>query len=197
MCLRLPQVPRRRILAEEGHGAAFYRVMSEISNVEIPRDTGDFRLMSRRVQDALRELRERHRFMKGLFAWVGFTSKAIPYERDARFAGKTKWNYFKLWNFSLEGITGFSIAPLKIATYLGLVISLFAAALAARIVISTLIYGNAVPGYPSLFSAVLFLGGVQLVFLGIGEYLGRVFNETKRRPIYVIQDRLPAAQEIS
>ncbi len=168
---------------------AFYRVMGKLSNVDIPHDTGDFRLMSRRVIEALHELRERHRFMKGLFAWVGFPSKAVPYERDRRYAGKTKWNYLKLWSFSLEGITGFSIAPLKIASYLGLVTSFFAAVYAAYIVIRTLVYGADLPGYPSLFTAVLFLGGVQLVFLGIiGEYLGRIFNETKHRPIYVIED---------
>lgn len=173
--------------------SAFYWVMSKVSDVSIPRDTGDFRLMSRRALDALKGLREHHRFMKGLFAWVGFPSKAVLYERDPRFAGETKWNYLKLWNFSLEGITGFSIAPLKIATYLGLLISIFAAILGTQIILETLLYGADVPGYPSLFSAVLFFGGVQLFFLGIiGEYLGRVFNESKRRPLYLIQDHLEA-----
>jgi glycosyltransferase involved in cell wall biosynthesis len=173
--------------------SAFYWVMSKVSDVAIPRDTGDFRLMSRRALDALKGLREHHRFMKGLFAWVGFPSKAVLYERDPRFAGESKWNYLKLWNFSLEGITGFSIAPLKIATYLGLLISVFAAILGTQIILETLLYGADVPGYPSLFSAVLFFGGVQLFFLGIiGEYLGRVFNESKRRPLYLIQDQLEA-----
>lgn len=173
--------------------SGFYWVMSKVSDVSIPRDTGDFRLMSRRALDALKGLREHHRFMKGLFAWVGFPSKAVLYERDPRFAGETKWNYLKLWNFSLEGITGFSIAPLKIATYLGLLISIFAAILGTQIILETLLYGADVPGYPSLFSAVLFFGGVQLFFLGIiGEYLGRVFNESKRRPLYLIQDHLEA-----
>ena len=173
--------------------SAFYWVMSKVSDVSIPRDTGDFRLMSRRALDALKGLREHHRFMKGLFAWVGFPSKAVLYERDPRFAGESKWNYLKLWNFSLEGITGFSIAPLKIATYLGLLISIFAAILGTQIILETLLYGADVPGYPSLFSAVLFFGGVQLFFLGIiGEYLGRVFNESKRRPLYLIQDHLEA-----
>jgi glycosyltransferase involved in cell wall biosynthesis len=171
----------------------FYWLMSKVSNVEIPRDTGDFRLMSRRSLEALKQLREHHRFMKGLFAWVGYPSRAVLYERDARYAGETKWNYLKLWSFSLEGITGFSIAPLKVATYLGLIVSLIAALLGARIIVETLIFGNEVPGYPSLFSAVLFFGGVQLFFLGIiGEYLGRVFNETKKRPLYLIQEHLEA-----
>ncbi|MEJ2028242.1 MAG: glycosyltransferase family 2 protein, partial [Limibacillus sp.] len=121
--------------------SAFYWVMSKVSDVAIPRDTGDFRLMSRRALDALKGLREHHRFMKGLFAWVGFPSKAVLYERDPRFAGESKWNYLKLWNFSLEGITGFSIAPLKIATYLGLLISIFAAILGTQIILETLLYG--------------------------------------------------------
>jgi polyisoprenyl-phosphate glycosyltransferase len=168
---------------------AFYRLMGELSNVDIPYDTGDFRLMSRRVVAALQELRERHRFMKGLFAWVGFPSKAVLYERDPRYAGASKWDYLKLWNFSLEGITGFSIVPLKIASYVGLVISVCSGLYAAWIVIRTALYGADLPGYPSVFTAVVFLGGVQLLFLGIiGEYLGRVFNETKHRPIYIIED---------
>ncbi len=173
--------------------SAFYWLMSKISEVEIPRDTGDFRLMSRRAVDALKQLREHHRFMKGLFAWVGYPSKAVLYERDPRFAGETKWNYLKLWNFSLEGITGFTIAPLKIATYLGLLASIFSAILGARIILQTLLFGADVPGYPSLFTAVVFFGGVQLFFLGvIGEYLGRVFNEAKKRPLYLVQEHLEA-----
>lgn len=172
---------------------AFYRLMSKVAKVEIPRDTGDFRLMSRRALRALNELREQHRFMKGLFTWIGFPSRAVPYEREARAAGKTKWSYLRLWNFSLEGITSFTILPLKVATYVGLVISLIASVLGIRIIVETLIYGVEVPGYPSLFVATVFFGGVQLFFLGIiGEYLGRVFNETKRRPLYIVQDRFPA-----
>lgn len=173
--------------------SAFYWVMSRVSAVDIPRDTGDFRLMSRRAVDALKQLREHHRFMKGLFAWVGFPSRALYYERDPRFAGDTKWNYVKLWNFSLEAITGFSIAPLKIATYLGLLTSIAAAVLGLRIILTTIFHGIDVPGYPSLFIAVVFFGGVQLFFLGvIGEYLGRVFNESKRRPLYLVQEHLAA-----
>jgi glycosyltransferase involved in cell wall biosynthesis len=170
----------------------FYRLMQDAGNVRLPRNTGDFRLMSRRVVEALREVRESHRFMKGLFAWVGFPSKAVPYERAPRLAGTTKWNYWKLWNFAIEGITGFTVMPLKVASYLGLLVSLFAALFILQLVARTVLFGNPVAGYPSLMAVVLFLGGVQLLTLGvIGEYLGRVFNETKRRPLYLVESFLP------
>lgn len=176
--------------------AAFYRVMGRIGGrVQLPRDTGDFRLMSRRALDALLSLREHHRFMKGLFAWVGFPSVAVPYDRAPRAAGTTKWNYWRLWNLSLEGITAFTVGPLKIATYLGLATALFAAVYGVVIVTRTIIWGNPVAGYPSLMAVVLFLGGVQLMTLGIiGEYLGRVFNETKGRPLYIVERHLPSDQ---
>jgi glycosyltransferase involved in cell wall biosynthesis len=174
--------------------AAFYRVMQKIGGrVVLPKDTGDFRLMSRRSVDALLQLREQHRFMKGLFAWVGFPSRAVLYDRAPRAAGTTKWNYWKLWNLSIEGITGFTVAPLKIATYLGLVTALFALFYAGVIVFRTLVWGNPVAGYPSLMAVTLFLGGVQLTTLGIiGEYLGRVFNEAKGRPLYIVERHLPS-----
>ncbi|WP_246256859.1 glycosyltransferase family 2 protein [Pararobbsia alpina] len=163
----------------------FYRVIDKLTNVRIPRDTGDFRLLSRRAVDALRPLREQHRFMKGLFAWIGFTQIAVPYRRDERYAGKTKWNYWKLWNFALEGITSFTTAPLRYATYLGLCTSLLAFSYGAFVFWKAVVYGDAVRGYPSLMIVMLFLGGVQLMTLGvIGEYVGRTFNETKRRPLY-------------
>lgn len=172
---------------------AFYRLMQRAGRVRIPADTGDFRLLSRRAVDALKQLKERHRFMKGLFAWVGYPQIAVPYRRDARFAGDTKWNYWRLWNFALDGITSFTTAPLKVATYVGLVVSLLAFAFAALIVFKTLVYGDPVKGYPSLMVVVLFLGGVQLIFTGIiGEYLGRMFDETKGRPLYLVQDHEPA-----
>ena len=171
----------------------FYRIMGHVGRVEIPADTGDFRLISRRVVDALAELREQHRFMKGLFAWVGFPSKAVLYDRAPRFAGQTKWNYWKLWNLAVEGITSFTIVPLKVATYLGLAVGVTAALYLAEVVVRTLVIGNAVPGYPSLMAVVLFIGGVQLVTLGvIGEYLGRIFNEVKRRPLYLVERHLPS-----
>jgi glycosyltransferase involved in cell wall biosynthesis len=178
--------------------AAFYRLMQRIGGrVELPRDTGDFRLMSRRAVDALLRLREQHRFMKGLFAWIGFPAVAVPYDRAPRAAGTSKWNYWRLWNLSLEGITSFTVGPLKVATYLGLATAVFAALYGAVIVMRTLLFGNPVAGYPSLMAVVLFLGGVQLMTLGIiGEYLGRVFNETKGRPLYLVERYLPSGSQL-
>lgn len=174
--------------------SSFYRVIRSMSRVDIPKDTGDFRLMSRRVVQALSELREQHRFMKGLFAWVGFPAKAVYYQRAPRAAGTTKWNYWKLWNLALEGITSFTIAPLKIATYIGLAVALLAFFYAAFVIYKTIVYGDPVQGYPSLMVVVLFLGGVQLAFTGIlGEYLGRVFNEVKQRPLYVLKNLAPSS----
>ena len=173
---------------------AFYRLMGRLSSTPIPRDTGDFRLLSRRAVEALRGLRERHRFMKGLFAWVGFRQVALPYHRDARHAGLSKFNYWKLWNFALEGITSFSSIPLRMATYIGVLTAFFAFAFGVWIVLKTLLWGDDVPGYPSLMVVVLFLGGVQLMALGIiGEYLGRLYEEAKARPLYLIDTWHPAA----
>lgn len=176
----------------------FYRVIRRISEVAIPEDSGDFRLLSRRALDALKQLREQHRFMKGLFAWIGYPQQAVLYRRDARFAGTTKWNYWKLWTFALEGITSFTIAPLKIATYVGVFAALLAFLFAIFIVYKTLAYGDPVRGYPSLMVIVLFLGGIQLVALGvIGEYLGRMFTETKHRPLYLVKHLYPADDNIA
>lgn len=169
--------------------SAFYRVIGRMSTVPIPRDTGDFRLLDRRVVDALKQMPERTRFMKGLFSWVGFKSTAIFYDRAERYRGRTKWNYWRLWNFAVDGITSFSSVPLKIWSYLGLVLSVFAFLYASFLIIRTLILGVDVPGYASLMVAILFLGGVQLITLGIiGEYLGRVYEEVKRRPLYLVRD---------
>lgn len=171
----------------------FYRLIRAFSRVKIPEDTGDFRLLSRRAVDSLKLLREQHRFMKGLFAWIGYRHKAVPYHRDPRLAGYTKWNYWRLWNFALEGFTSFTIAPLKIGTYLGIVTAFAAFIYATRIIYKTLIYGDPVAGYPSLMVAVLFFGGVQLITIGVlGEYLGRMFDETKQRPLYFLNDYRPA-----
>lgn len=173
--------------------AAFYRVIQRVARVKIPEDTGDFRLLSRRAVDSLKRLREHHRFMKGLFAWIGYPQKAVRYRRDPRFAGAGKFNYWRLWNFAIEGITSFSIAPLKAATYIGIVVALCAFVFAAWIVFKTLAYGDAVPGYPSMMVVVLFLGGLQLLFIGIlGEYVGRLFNESKNRPLYFVNEYDPA-----
>jgi glycosyltransferase involved in cell wall biosynthesis len=167
----------------------FYRLIQRVSRVRIPEDVGDFRLLSRRAVDALGKLREQHRFMKGLFAWIGFRQIAVPYRRDPRFAGETKWNYWKLWNFALEGITSFTVAPLKIAMYSGSLIAALAFFYAIIIIGKTILFGDPVKGYPSLIVVVLFLGGVQLVCMGIlGEYVGRMFNETKGRPLYFINE---------
>jgi glycosyltransferase involved in cell wall biosynthesis len=166
----------------------FYRLLHSSGSVPIPRNSGDFRLMSQRVVQAVLQCREQHRFMKGVFAWVGFSSKAVLYDRDPRHAGTSKWGYWRLWNFAIEGITSFTLMPLKIATYLGLFVAFLSVLYALVIVIKTLLYGNPVAGYPSLLTVVLFLGGVQLITMGvIGEYLGRVFDETKGRPLYLIE----------
>ena len=172
---------------------AFYRVINRLSQTPIPSDTGDFRLMSRRALAALRTVRERQRFMKGLFAWVGFEQAAIVYERGPRLAGVSKFSYWRLWNLALEGITGFSTVPLRAATYLGLATALVAFAYGAWIITKTWLWGDAVQGWPTMMAVVLFLGGVQLVALGIiGEYLGRLYLEAKHRPLYLLRDCRPA-----
>jgi glycosyltransferase involved in cell wall biosynthesis len=176
--------------------AMFYRVLRRSTSVPIPADTGDFRLISRRVLDALAGLRERHRFMKGLFAWVGFPSCAISYDRQPRHAGHTAWTYWKLWNLAVEGITSFTTMPLRVATYLGLLVGLGSTIFLLQLLVRTLVFGNEVPGYPSLMAVVLFLGAAQLVTLGIiGEYLGRVFDEVKQRPLYLVEQYLPSQPE--
>jgi glycosyltransferase involved in cell wall biosynthesis len=183
---------------KRGTASAFYRLMQRMGDLKLPENAGDFRLMSRRVVDAVRLLREQHRFMKGLFAWVGYPTTFVLYDRERRCAGVSKWSYWKLWNLALEGITSFTVMPLKFATYLGLVVALLSGVYAAEVMVKTLIIGNPVAGYPSLMTVVLFLGGMQLMFLGvIGEYLGRVFNETKRRPLYLVERYVPSAVKIS
>ncbi|MBS0557855.1 MAG: glycosyltransferase family 2 protein [Proteobacteria bacterium] len=173
--------------------AAFYRVMERLSHTPLPRDTGDFRLLDRRALDALKRVRERQRFMKGLFAWVGFRQKSIVYERDRRVAGSSKFNYWRLWNFALEGITSFSTAPLRLATYAGVLTAVAAFAFGVFVFGKALLYGDPVRGYPTLLLVILFLGGVQLMALGmIGEYLGRLYMEAKQRPLYLIDEAHPA-----
>jgi glycosyltransferase involved in cell wall biosynthesis len=176
----------------------FYRIIQRVNKVTIPEDTGDFRILSRRAVNALNSFGEQHRFMKGLFAWIGYRQKAVHYQREPRHAGKTKWSYWRLWNLALDGITSFTIAPLKISTYLGLATATGAFAYGIYMVIDTLLHGNPVPGYPSLIVIILILGGVQLVAIGIlGEYLGRIFNETKHRPLYFINEYLPGSKASS
>jgi len=166
----------------------FYRLHNRVSDHPIPEDVGDFRLMDRRVVEALRRLPERRRFMKGLFAWVGFRVQSVDYVRPPRVAGTTKFSGWRLWNFALEGITSFSTAPLRIWTYVGLIVSTVAFLYGIFIITRTLMLGIDLPGYASLLAAVLFLGGLQLIGIGVlGEYIGRIYTETKQRPIYVVR----------
>lgn len=166
----------------------FYRFHNQVSSVKIPENVGDFRLMDRKVVDALARLPESQRFMKGLFAWVGFRAVTLDYRRTARAAGETKFSGWKLWNLALEGITSFSATPLKVWTYVGGAGALLSFLYALFIVGRTLILGRDVPGYASLLVAVMFFGSLQLVSVGLlGEYIGRVYLETKRRPAYLIR----------
>lgn len=169
----------------------YYRAHNWISDDKIPEHAGDFRLLDRRVVDVIKALPERNRFMKGLFAWSGFRSAAVEYERAERTVGTTKFNYWKLWRLALDGITSGSTVPLKIWSYLGGFIAFLALLYASFIVIRTLIYGTDVAGYASLIVAILFLGGLQLLSLGVlGEYVGRILVEVKQRPVYVIQQHI-------
>ena len=166
----------------------FYRLHNALSNLKIPKNVGDFRLMDRIVVDAIKKLPERQRFMKGLFAWVGFNTVTIEYIREERFAGTSKFSGWKLWNFAIEGVTSFSLVPLKVWTYIGFLGSLFATFYAAFIIIRTWIFGIDLPGYASLLVVMLFFGSLQLMSLGIiGEYIGRIYFESKQRPLYLIK----------
>lgn len=169
--------------------AGFYRAMERLSDTPLPRDTGDFRLLSRRALDALSKLRERQRFMKGLFAWIGYRQTAVRYQREPRHSGRTKWNYWRLTQLAIEGITSFSSAPLRLATWVGLGSSLLAFVYGLWVLTKALIWGDPVRGYPTLMLVILFLGGVQLLALGvIGEYLGRSYAESKQRPLYFVEE---------
>jgi hypothetical protein len=175
--------------AKRSTASLFYRVHNAISELQIPDNAGDFRLMSRPTVDALKELPENRRFMKGLFAWVGGRTAAIEYVRQPRAAGKTKFSGWKLWNFAIEGITSFSTLPLRVWTYIGGATALFAFFYAAYLIVRTIVKGIDVPGYASLITAVLFLGGMQLVGIGVvGEYVGRIYFESKRRPVYIVRN---------
>jgi glycosyltransferase involved in cell wall biosynthesis len=166
----------------------FYRIFNMLSPVRIPANVGDFRLVDRRAVEVLRRLPERNRFMKGLFAWVGFNAIGVPYERPPRSTGNTKFNLWGLWNFALDGVVSFSTTPLRAWFYVGIALAGLSFLYALFIIVRVLIFGIDTPGYASLLSAVLFMGGIQLLSLGIiGEYLGRLFVEVKGRPIYVIE----------
>ncbi len=173
----------------------FYRVHNRMSSLQIEEDVGDFRLLSRETVDNIKRLSETNLFMKGILSWVGGDQAIIEYTRDQRIAGSSKFSGWKLWNFALEGITSFSTAPLRVWTYVGVLIAFIAFFYGSWMIISKLIFGNDVPGYPSLMVVVLFMGGVQLICLGvIGEYIGRIYLETKRRPRYILKNThsLPA-----
>ncbi|CAL1241846.1 glycosyltransferase family 2 protein [Candidatus Methylocalor cossyra] len=175
----------------------FYRVHNWVSHPKIPEDVGDFRLLDRKVVDALNSLPERRRFMKGLFAWLGFRTRTIDYTRRPRSAGESKFSGWKLWNLALEGITSFSTMPLQVWSYLGLVVALLAFAYLAFIVGRTLLFGSDVPGYASLIAAVLGLGGLQLLGIGVlGEYIGRIYMESKQRPVYLVRARFRRGVEL-
>lgn len=167
----------------------FYSFIGKISTIPIPANTGDYRLLDEKVVIALRQLPEKNRFMKGLFSWVGYRQTAIYFERLPRYGGKSSFNYWKLWNFALDGITSFSSIPLKVWSYFGLIISLISLFYGLFLLLKTLIFGIDLPGYASTIVAILFLGGIQLITLGvIGEYIARIYEEVKGRPLYLIRE---------
>ncbi len=167
----------------------FYRVLQKSTTIPIQRDTGDFRLLDRRCVEAIKRIRESERYTKGFFSWIGYRKKEITYVRDPRAAGETKWNYFKLINLAIDGIVSFTTAPLRISTIFGMIVSFLAFIYLLVIIIRVIIFGVDVGGYPSIMAVMLFLGGVQLLSLGIiGEYIGRIFNETKQRPLYLVEE---------
>lgn len=168
---------------------AFYKILQKSTTIPIQRDTGDFRLLDKRCIEALRQFRETQRYTKGMFSWVGYKKKEILYDRDPRAAGETTWNYRKLFNFAIDGITSFTTAPLRFSSLMGIIISAIAFIYIIIIIIQTILFGPDQAGYPSMMAAILFLGGVQLLSIGIiGEYVGRIFNETKHRPLYFVEE---------
>jgi polyisoprenyl-phosphate glycosyltransferase len=176
--------PSKRISA-----GLFYRLYNWVADVRIPDNTGDFRLMDRRVVEAVKHLPEKTRFMKGLFAWVGFKQIGLDCRREARAAGITKWNLWKLWNFAIDGITGSSTLPLRIWTYFGVAIAVFAGLYSVWLGVHTLFYGNAVPGYASMMISMLMLGSMNIIATGVlGEYVGRIYNEVRNRPLYLVRE---------
>ena len=173
----------------------FYRLINGLSDTPIPPDIGDFRLFSRRAVDALNQLPERNRFMKGLFAWIGFRQTTLDFDCDERAAGESKWRWRQLLHFAVEGVTAFSVTPLKIASYAGLTSALVAFGYGLYFLVKTLVFGDPVAGFPTLIVVVLMLGGLQLLAIGVlGEYLGRLCLESKRRPLYIVEDYLPATE---
>ena len=179
-----------------GFARRFYRLFERFAETPLPEGAGDFRLVSRRVVEALKRLPERARFSKGLFAWVGFRQTGVPYQVAPRLHGETKWNYMKLFRFALDGLTSFSTAPLRLATWTGIAISCLAFLYAFMIILETLVLGRSVPGFPSIIVSVMFFSGIQLIFLGvIGEYVGRIFAEVKERPLYLVAEEVGGGED--
>lgn len=177
--------------------ALFYKVHNKVSNPKIEENVGDFRLLSRAAVEAVKQMPERQLFMKGVLSWVGFDTTIVEYKREERAAGKSKFNGWKLWNLALEGLTSFSTAPLRVWTYIGALVAFISFIYAAIIIANKIFFGNAVSGYASIMTVMLFLGGIQLIGIGIlGEYLGRVYMETKNRPRYIIKDIISHKQHI-
>jgi glycosyltransferase involved in cell wall biosynthesis len=163
--------------------------LQKTTRITIQKDTGDFRLLDRRCIEALKKIRESQRYTKGMFSWIGYNKKEITYDRDPRAAGETKWNYVKLINFAIDGITSFTTAPLRLSSLFGILVSFIAFVFIVVVIVKTILFGDPVAGYPSLMAVILFLGGLQLLSLGIiGEYIGRIFIETKGRPLYFVEE---------
>lgn len=186
---------RRRSRGEESWlrkklSLAYYNLLQKTTKIDILQNVGDFRLLDRKCIEELKRLRESERYTKGMFCWIGFKKKEVLYDRDDRVSGKSSFNLFRLTNLAIEGITSFTIAPLRISTIIGLIVSMFAFIYMVFVLLKAILYGDPVQGYPTLMTVILFIGGVQLLSLGIiGEYLGKVFNETKNRPVYVIGEK--------
>jgi polyisoprenyl-phosphate glycosyltransferase len=167
----------------------FYKLLKKTTRIPIQENTGDFRLLDRRCVEALKQMRETQRYTKGMFSWIGYNKKELLFDRDPRAAGETKWNYFRLVDLAIEGITSFTTAPLRFSALFGFTISIFSFIYMLWIILKTLLFGEEVMGYPSIMTVILFLGGIQLLSIGIiGEYLGRIFNETKKRPLYFVEE---------
>jgi polyisoprenyl-phosphate glycosyltransferase len=167
----------------------FYRLLKKTTRIPIQENTGDFRLLDRRCVEALKQMRETQRYTKGMFSWIGYNKKELLFDRDPRAAGETKWNYIRLVDLAIEGITSFTTAPLRFSALFGFTISIFSFIYMLWIILKTLLFGEEVMGYPSIMTVILFLGGIQLLSIGIiGEYLGRIFNETKKRPLYFVEE---------
>lgn len=167
----------------------FYRILQKMTKIEVLQNVGDFRLLDRSCINALKSLRESERYTKGMFCWIGFRKKELLFDRGDRVAGKSAWNFWSLFSLAIEGITSFTTSPLRISSIIGFIVSIVAFLYMIFIVVKTILYGDSVQGFPTLICVILFLGGIQLISIGIlGEYIARIFNESKRRPTYIIRE---------